>query len=716
MTDSNQDRYPERDLGRDQGRQERSTFWEAFLFFSLTLVLSGVGAYLMADYLWDLGWRSSSTALWFLFTILFGYLAFGFSHAFFGFILRRFKLPFAHMPKVDEEASTLQDFDTTPRVAIIIPVYNEPVDRVFAGIRAIIDSVMRTSRGDAFDFFILSDSNQPDQWAIEEAAWLKLLRDPKAQDRVFYRRRPNNYAKKSGNVADFCRTWGDHYRYMIVLDADSIMTGETLIELYQRMESNPRVALIQTSPALVNGESLFGRMQQFANRLYGPVFMEGLAFWQQNGGNFWGHNAILRLRPFMEHCDLPQLPGRKPFGGHILSHDFVEAGLLRRAGWEVWLAHDLEGSYEEGPQSLIDSAIRDRRWCQGNLQHSLLLFARGLRGKTRVHLANGILGYVASPLWLLFMTIAFWRGYTDGADAFVANGTGPQALAVFIITMVLLFAPKILCLVDLALDRPRRRAFGGFLNAATGAFVETLFSALIAPIMMLFHTRFVIWNIIGKTVGWNAQRRGAQGTSWDEAISVHGIQTLVGVGLGLFTAFTNFTLFAWLAPVLAGLWFSIPISVWTSRLELGMNAKREKLFLVPEESSPPREVVEAVNPPGEPDTRRFRGITAAVLDPFLNAVHVSLLRRNRRRLMTGQKVYGATAGAVLPTAGESRARRLLAEKLLCEGPQALDTAETLSVLSDIDNMLWLHRQAWLRPNKELAPWWQKAIRETSAAV
>jgi len=702
--------------GQKGHRTERSTFWEAFLFFSLTLVITGVGAFLMADYLWELGWNHSATLLWILFVILFGYLAFGFSHAFFGFILRRFHLPFALMPMVDEEASTIEDFDVTPRVAIIIPVYNEPVDRVFAGIRAIFDSVMRTSQGDAFDFFILSDSNQPEQWVIEEAAWLNLLRDPNAQDRVFYRRRPDNIAKKSGNVADFCRTWGDHYRYMIVLDADSIMTGETLVELYQRMESNPRVALIQTAPGLVNGESLFGRMQQFANRLYGPVFMEGLAFWQQNGGNFWGHNAIIRLRPFMEHCDLPELPGRKPFGGHILSHDFVEAGLLRRAGWEVWLAHDLDGSYEEGPQGIIESAQRDRRWCQGNLQHGMLLFARELRGKTRVHLANGILGYVSSPLWLIFMTIAFWRAYVEGLGTYVVEGSGPQGIAVLVLTMVLLFSPKILCLIDLVFDRERLRGFGGFLNAVTGAIVETFFSALIAPVMMVFHTRFVIWNIIGKTVGWSAQRRGAQGTSWDEAISVHGVQTLMGVGIGIFTALTNPTLFFWLAPVLAGLWFSIPVSVWTSQLSIGLAAKREKLFLTPEETSPPREVVEATNPPGEADNRRFRGITAAVLDPFLNAVHVSLLRRNRRRLMSGQKVYGTSISSVVPTSGESRARRLLAERLLREGPKALETPEMISVLSDIDNMLWLHRQAWLRPNKDLAPWWVKAIRETSASV
>ena len=454
----------EEELSRGSGKDERGTVWEAFIFFSITLGITGVGAYLMADYLWALGWSSSSTALWILFVFLFGYLAFGFTHALIGFLLRLFKSAAASMPPVDEEASKIEDFDGTPRVAIIIPVYNEPVDRVFAGIRAIFDSVMRTSQGDAFDFFILSDSNHPEQWVIEEAAWLNLLRDPGAQDRVFYRRRPDNIAKKSGNVADFCRTWGDHYRYMIVLDADSIMCGETLAELYLRMESNPRVALIQTAPGLVNGESLFGRMQQFANRLYGPVFMEGLGYWSQCGGNFWGHNAIIRLRPFMEQCDLPELPGRKPFGGHILSHDFVEAGLLRRAGWEVWLAPNLGGSYEEGHQGIIESAQRDRRWCQGNLQHSLLLFARQLRGKTRVHLANGILGYVASPLWLLFMAIALWRAYLHGPDSFIPDHGGTQGLVVLILTFVLLFSPKILCPLTCS---STEKGCGGLVDSST---------------------------------------------------------------------------------------------------------------------------------------------------------------------------------------------------------------------------------------------------------
>ena len=237
------------------------------------------------------------------------------------------------------------------------------------------------------------------------------------------------------------------------------------------------------------------------------------------------------------------------------------------------------------------------------------------------------------------MAIALWRAYLHGPNSFIPDHGGTQGLVVLILTFVLLFSPKILCLIDLLFDRERLRGFGGFLNAATGSLVETFFSALIAPVMMLFHTQFVIWNLIGKTVGWGAQRRGAQGTSWDEAITVHGVQTLFGIGIGVFTAMTNPTIFWWLSPVLIGLWFSIPVSVWTSRLEIGLNAKREKLFLTPEETNPPLEVVQATTPIKDQDNSRYRGITAAVLDPFLNAVHVSLLHRNRRRLMSGQKVY-----------------------------------------------------------------------------
>ncbi|MGH7005945.1 MAG: glucans biosynthesis glucosyltransferase MdoH, partial [Alphaproteobacteria bacterium] len=204
-------------------------------------------------------------------------------------------------------------------------------------------------------------------------------------------------------MADFLKRWGRHYDYMIVLDADSLMEGRTLVAMARHMDANPGAGLVQAPPVCINRNTLFARMLQFAGRIYGPVFAAGQAFWQMGEGNYWGHNAIIRVRPFTEHCGLPELPGRPPFGGHILSHDFVEAALLVRAGWSVWLAPDLGGSYEEVPPTLLDYAKRDHRWCQGNLQHSRIVGARNLNGVSRFHFIGGIMSYVASPLWLAFL-------------------------------------------------------------------------------------------------------------------------------------------------------------------------------------------------------------------------------------------------------------------------------------------------------------------------
>ena len=698
------------------GGKTRST-WRVFAFFSFVVAVTGAGAYLMADYLWGVGWTFGSAVLWGLFVILFGYLTFGFAHAFFGFLVRRCGVKGGHMPiDSDQAVEWYSQPESCPRVVVVLPVYNEPIDRVFNGLRAIYESVMRQPQSDAFDFFILSDSTKPEQWVAEEAAWIDLCRQCGAQNRIFYRHRADNVGKKSGNVADFCRTWGEHYRYMIVLDADSIMTGETLVELVARMELNPRAGLIQTAPAIIGGESIFGRMQQFANRFYGPLFMEGLAFWQEWGGNFWGHNAIVRLKPFIDQCDLPELPGRKPFGGHILSHDFVEAALLRRAGWEVWLAHDLAGSYEEGPQAVIDSAVRDRRWCQGNLQHSLLLFARGLRGKSRVHLANGILGYVASPLWLLFMVVASGQVAMRDAAEFVAPGVATQGGLLLAITAMLLFGPKLLCFIDAALDRERIKGFGGRLSAFISAALETGLSALLAPINMLFHTHFVLANLFGGTVAWNAQTRGAQGTRLEEAVVVHLPHFVIGLGAGIAAASVDMVLFWWLSPVLAGLVLSVPISVWTSRAESGAAARKEGIFLTPEEKKPPREMAEALSELTWPKSRHG-GVIDAVLDPFLNAVHVSLLRRAQRRVLYAREVFGKGDRKKEPgTSGSEQQRRSLAERVLREGPDGLEAGERFAILSDIDNLLWMHRQAWLRPESELAPVWHEAIREKAIAA
>ena len=184
--------------------------------------------------------------------------------------------------------------------------------------------------------------------------------------------------------------FGGPYEQMIVLDADSLMTGDTLVRLVAAMESNPRVGLIQTFPVMVNATTPFARVQQFAGRLYGPLIAYGLAWWHGARQQLLGTQRRHSHARFRGIRGLPVLSGPRPIGGHILSHDFVEAALMRRAGWAVLMAPALGGSYEECPPSLTEYAARDRRWCQGNLQHAGVLPARGLHWVTRLHLATGI--------------------------------------------------------------------------------------------------------------------------------------------------------------------------------------------------------------------------------------------------------------------------------------------------------------------------------------
>jgi membrane glycosyltransferase len=300
---------------------------------------------------------------------------------------------------------------TPPKTALVMPIYHEDPERVFAGLRAIYQSLLDTGRVEEFEVFVLSDSRQPDVWLEEEVHWYRMCCDFNAHGRVFYRNRERNIARKSGNLEEFCHRWGGRYRYMIVLDADSLMCGSTLTRMVDLMEAHPPVALIQSPPLPVNHKSLFARILQFGSSLYGDIFTAGASFWQLADSNYWGHNAIIRIKPFVEHCGLPKLPGKEPFGGEILSHDFVEAALLRKAGWEVWLAYDLKGSYEELPPTLIDYAKRDRRWCQGNMQHVRMVFARGFGGLSRLHFLMGIMSYLSSPLWFLFLLVTGFEAY-----------------------------------------------------------------------------------------------------------------------------------------------------------------------------------------------------------------------------------------------------------------------------------------------------------------
>jgi membrane glycosyltransferase len=696
--------------------------WRLFIFYSSALLLTGLVSLLFADLLWRTGWSTARSILLVLFVILFLFMAIGCMHGIYGFALRLF----GTRQRITQLKNYRDQKIDGTSTALVFPIYNENVTRVYEGLRATYESIKKTGQLERFDLFILSDSTDLDKWVEEERRWFDLIRELDALGKIYYRRRLDNEGRKSGNVRDFLNAWGGRYRYFMVCDADSVMRGETLVDLVKLMETHPTVGLIQTVPALVNAESLFGRIQQFSNRLYAPIFIAGLNYWALDFGNYWGHNAIIRTEPFMQCCDLPQLPGRKPFGGQILSHDFVEAALLLRENWEAWFAYDLEGSYEETPQAMIENAQRERRWCQGNLQHSLVLFAKGLRGVSRLHLILGICGYLAGPLWLAFLLTFNWilwfQHFTGLSDIAVhaftpyLNLSGmAHAFLIFAICMIVIMLPKALALIDLAHDWPRRRAFGGLARATVSVAGETIFSTLHAPLLMLWHTRFVVTNLLGISVGWATQKRAADGTAWTFAVQRHWGHTLIGLVWGVFMWQLEPSLFWWFTPVLAGMILSIPLSVLTSRGSLGARARKLGLFLTPEEIAPPVELVslrahlKIQELTGGTDSRQpHAGLAEAVLDPYVNAIHVSLLREKQLNPVYAEQFSKLGAG------GENV--RALGEKLLADGPDKLSAFERLLIMADQSTMVWLHQQSWQRPSESLAVWWRDVILEYSRAA
>ena len=692
----------------DAGRLGR----RRFLFFSTIFAFTSLATWFMADLLWRGGITGIEIAVLVLFVILFAHIAAGFCTALVGFyVINR-------GGDSSRIASTIPPGEDAPlaSTAIIMPVFNEDVSRVFEGLRVVFRSVQETRKLEHFDFFVLSDSNQPNQWIQEEVAWLELCKQVGGFGKIFYRKRRQSINKKAGNVADFLRRWGRRYRYMIVLDADSIMTGRALVQLVQLMERNPQVGIIQTAPRIVNGETLFARLQSFSSRLYSPLFLAGLNYWQQHEGNYWGHNAVIRVQPFIEHCSLPDLPGSEPFGGRILSHDFVEAALMRKAGWGVWLAGDIDGSYEEGPPTLIDSAKRDRRWCQGNMQHTWLLTARGFRPANRFHMLMGVMGYLSSPLWLLFMiasTIHVFalvvspKGVVRGPENFTSifgyNVEVPEALALFVFTMILIFLPKAVSVVVTAQNRTLAERFGGARRLVASALLEAVISALLAPINMMLNSKFVLFTLLGQGVSWVTQRRGTEGdgTDWREAIITHGAHTFFGFVWGVSSYIISPSFFWWLSPVVVPLVISIPLSIVLSKASLGQGARRFGLFLTPEESTPPYELKRLQQnlaecyrhlSPLEP-LRADYGLMQAVLDPYVNALHVALLRQRK------------------PSEEAREWFAQLRERLLREGPARLSIKEKMALLMDAESMIGLHRDLWCTPAEALADWWRLAMRQ-----
>ena len=614
-----------------------------------------------------------SVPLLILFVVLFCWIALSFWIATAG-LVRRLTVSPSNCP-----AAAPQQQEGEPlacRTAILMPVYNESPHRVFAGLRAIHESLEATQQAPAFNVFVLSDTTDPDIWLAEELAWARLNQTVSQECHIYYRHRAKNVGRKSGNIADFCQRWGAGYRYMIVLDADSVMSGETIVELVRRMEQDTEIGILQSPPVPVNRGSLFARCQQFASAVYGPIFLEGSAWLAGNEGNYWGHNAIIRIAAFTKACGLPKLSGSGPLSGEILSHDFIEAALIRRAGFKVCMANDLGGSYEECPPTLLDFAQRDQRWCQGNLQHIRLILSAGIHPVSRLHLSMGAMSYLSSPLWLLSLVLSVLAVAPARAVADVATATeaGHWALGLFAATMALLLLPKLWGYLALLADRQRLAGCGGPLRTACSALLETAVSMLVAPILMLFHSAFVVMTLLGRRVQWNAQQRGEGGQQLLPAIAAHWKQTLTGVmataAVWVFAAGT----LVWLLPILIGLILAIPLSIALGSVRLGQGLARRGLLLIPQETVATPVLTRhrhflSLGPSKE--LADLRGMFRRVLtDPALLALHRSILEATETSIASGPRTVGMTERQLL-SGGPLRVSRENRQAILSD-PQALE--------------------------------------------
>ncbi|HET6656109.1 MAG TPA: glucans biosynthesis glucosyltransferase MdoH [Gammaproteobacteria bacterium] len=667
------------------------------LMFLLVAVQTGFAGTYMLQILPYHGNTPLEMAVLATFIGLFAWISVGFWTAFSGFFTLLFNMRRLAITRICEARGS----DSAPLAptAILMPVYNEDPRRVFAGLRTTYLSLQKTGQLEHFQFFVLSDTTDAENAVEEELEWAELCRSLGAFGRVHYRRRRTHIKRKSGNIGDFCRRWGATFRYMIVFDADSIMAGTTLVKMVQMMEVRPEAGIIQTPPTTANKNSLFARIQQFANRVYGPMFTAGVHFWQLGECYYWGHNAIIRIAPFVEHCGLSRLPGNGPLGGEILSHDFVEAALMRRAGWEVWVAYDLAGSYEETPPTLLDELKRDRRWCQGNLQHLRLLGTKGLSSAHRAMFVNGVMAYASAMVWLLFLVLSTAEVAVQALTPVKYFSSKPSlfpiwpewhpnwALALVVSTAGLLFLPKILSWFLTLIKKPPTHCFGGFFALTVSVILETIVASLLAPIRMLFHAKFVLTTLIGRQVKWGGQVREDAETGWGTAVRYHGIATIVAIIWAGGVYWLNPAFFWWLVPIVGALFFAIPLSVFLSRVRLGRLARKMRLFTIPEEIEPPAELatLNAQLAPTVDDTDPF---VRAVVDPQVNAIHIGMLRLKRS----------------MPAEKAKRLERIR-KKALQLGPAGLTALDKADLLQDVRSMQALHFGVWHISDAELSRQW-----------
>ena len=556
-----------------------------FLLLTLLSTIFATGLFIDVQPDYDNNWLQYGQAA--LFALLTAWVVTGFMTALMGFYVMLRGDAYGLSARQVKDAS----LDDATRTAIIMPICNEDVRTVFAGLRATCESVAATPHARAFDVFVLSDTSDAALQKAERAAWEELRcqlasHPDQPQIEVYYRLRQRRTDRKAGNVADFCRRWGKDYRYMVVLDADSVMSGDCLVSMVKLMEANPKAGIIQTATQAIGHVTLHARAQQFASRVTGGLFTLGMQFWQMGESHYWGHNAIIRIEPFMQHCALARIEGTGGMSGSIMSHDFVEAALMRRAGFHVWLVADLIGSYEQQPPDLLAELQRDRRWCQGNLQNSRLIAEPGIHPVHRSMFATGAMAYLSAPLWLCFMTLgtALWlSGAPLLADWALVPG---ELVSLWAWTLSMLFLPRILGVTAIFIKR-QQASYGGTGSLLRSALLETLIALLQAPVRMLAHSLFVVIALTGLKLEWKSPPREAAAVPWRHALTqlapMSGVIALLAFGI----AFIDIRALVWLLPVGLPLLMSIPMAVVTSNVSIGITMRSRNYLLIPEETRSP---------------------------------------------------------------------------------------------------------------------------------
>jgi membrane glycosyltransferase len=473
------------------------------------------------------------------------------------------------------------------RTAVLMTLRNEDPERAFRRLRTAKRSIEETGEGERFAYFILSDTSTPQVAAAEEAAfaaWRAQVPDP---ERIVYRRRAQNTGFKAGNLRDFCETHGRDFDLMLPLDADSLMSGEAIVRLVHMAQAYPKIGILQSLVVGAPAHSAFARIFQFGMRHGMRAYTMGSSWWIGDCGPFWGHNAVVRIAPFRDHCRLPVLSGRPPLGGHVLSHDQVEATLMRKAGYEVRVLPEEKGSWEDNPPTLFQFSARDLRWCQGNMQYLRLLDLPGLHFMSRFKLAWAILMFVGVPAMTLMIALAPAK-FFDGEEL----STFPAGLAIglYLTFLGMYLSPKLAGMADILLTKGGVARYGGTGRFQASAVIEIVFSFLLGAATTFRIAVFMIGLLFGKSVAWNGQARDAHGIAWRDAVEGLWAPFLFGCLVCGALGLNSPAVLAWSLPLTLGYLIAVPFAVVTASQGFSEWLKRYALCGIPEEFDPPAEI------------------------------------------------------------------------------------------------------------------------------